>query len=97
MNDVQTMRENAGEAAQFLKTVSHPERLMVLCQLLEGEKGVTELLKDSSLGQSAFSQHLAILRREGIVLTRKSSQQVFYRLANDHVHTLFGALKHIYC
>lgn len=97
MNDVQAMRENAGEAAQFLKTVSHPERLMVLCQLLDGEKGVTELLKDSSLGQSAFSQHLAILRREGIVMTRKSSQQVFYRLANNHVHTLFGALKHIYC
>lgn len=94
MNDIEA---KATEAAQMLKSIAHRDRLLILCLLTEGEKSVTELLQHTTLSQSAFSQHLAVLRREGLVETRKVSQSVYYNIANPQVAKILEALYNIYC
>ena len=78
MSHFDEMNRHATAAAGLLKALAHPERLMVLCQLVEGEKGVGELLAHSQLGQSAFSQQLSVLKRQGLIRSRKVSQQIYY-------------------
>ena len=86
--NIEQMQKNAMEAAELLKTMAHPERLMVLFQLAGGELGASVLLEKSALSQSAFSQHLSVLRKHGIVQTRKKAQQVFYSLADPRTKKL---------
>ena len=85
----------AGRAADLLKAMAHPQRLRVLCLLVDGERSVGEINRDVALSQSALSQHLAKLRDEGLVETRKDAQVVYYRLAPgpavDVIRTLHGA------
>lgn len=95
--DVDTMRRNADEVAELLRIMAHPERLMVLCQLTQGEVGVGELAQHSELSQSAFSQHLTVLRKHGIIAARKVSQQVFYSLADTRVSVLIKQLQDLFC
>ncbi len=95
--DVAAMKGNATEAADLLKVMAHPERLMVLCQLTQGEVGVGELQKHTVLSQSAFSQHLTVLRKHNIISARKSSQQVFYSLSEPRVESLIKALHGVFC
>ena len=95
--DVDEMAERSQVLAQILKKMSHPERLMVLCQLVEGEMGVSELQKRTTLSQSAFSQHLALLRKQGIVKVRKEAHQVFYSLADPQVACLLTCMHKIFC
>ncbi|PFG58154.1 DNA-binding transcriptional ArsR family regulator [Vibrio sp. ES.051] len=95
--DIVTMKDNANEAADFLKVMAHPERLMVLCQLTQGEVGAGELQKNSLLSQSAFSQHLTVLRKHNLIRARKSSQQVFYSLSEPRVESLIKALHSVFC
>lgn len=95
--EIETMQANAREAASLLKIMSHPDRLMVLCQLTEGEVCVSELLKNSRLSQSAFSQHLSVLRTNRLIKARKEAQQVFYSLADPRVKTLIGTLHQLFC
>ncbi|EOX4942634.1 metalloregulator ArsR/SmtB family transcription factor [Vibrio alginolyticus] len=97
--DVAAMKGNANEAADLLKVMAHPERLMVLCQLIqgEGEVGVGELQKNSFLSQSAFSQHLTVLRKHKLIKARKASQQVFYSLSEPRVESLIKALHSVFC
>ena len=97
MIDLQKMHCHADEVANWLKTVAHPERLMVLCQLTKGEIALKELQQHSSLGQSALSQHLAILKAHKLVSFRKQSQQVFYSLADEKAKQLLEALQNICC
>jgi ArsR family transcriptional regulator len=87
----------AGEAAALLKALAHEARLMVLCQLLEGEHSAGALQEGSGLSQSALSQHLARLREEGLVATRRESQTIHYRLANPDVARVLATLAAIYC
>ena len=91
------LERNAAQAAQLLKALAHKERLMILCHLLNGEQSVGELAQKSQLSQSAFSQHLAILRRDELVQTRKEAQTVYYALANDHSVQILKILQKIYC
>jgi len=91
------MKQKTAEVADLLKTMAHPERLMVLCQLVEGELGVTQLQVESSLSQSAFSQQLSVLRSNGLVKIRKESQQVFYSLADPRIKDLIANLHRIFC
>lgn len=70
---------------------------MVLCQLVEGEKGVGELLAHSQLGQSAFSQQLAVLKRYGLIRSRKVSQQIYYSLVSEAAADVLGALQTHFC
>lgn len=91
----------AGQAAQavsVLKSISHEGRLLVLCYLSEaGEMSVGDLAARVRLSQSALSQHLAKLRAENLVATRKEAQTVFYRVSDDRVLTLLGTLHDLYC
>ncbi|CZF83110.1 MULTISPECIES: ArsR/SmtB family transcription factor [Grimontia] len=91
------LQQQANEAAKVLRILAHPERLMVLCQLREGEKNVSSLLENSALSQSAFSQHLTVLRQAGLVETRKESQSVFYRIAGGKVENLINAIQGAWC
>ncbi|WP_194091577.1 ArsR/SmtB family transcription factor [Vibrio hibernica] len=95
--NIEDMRANANDAAEFLKSMAHPERLMVLCQLTQGEVGFTELCESSSLSQSAFSQHLTVLKRHGLVKVRKESQLVYYSLADSRVELLMSSLHNVFC
>ena len=88
----------AAEAVGVLKSIAHEGRLLILCYLSEtGELSVGELVNRIGLSQSALSQHLAKLRAEGLVATRKSSQTVYYRIAEPRVLTLLATLHDLYC
>lgn len=87
----------AGEAAALLKALAHEARLMVLCQLVEGERTAGALQENSGLSQSALSQHLGRLREEGLVATRREAQAIHYRLANPNVARVLETLAEIYC
>ncbi|USD68215.1 metalloregulator ArsR/SmtB family transcription factor [Vibrio sp. SCSIO 43136] len=95
--DLISMKENATQVSEILRILSHPERLMVLCQLIDKEVGAGELQANSSLGQSAFSQHLTVLRNHKLVDVRKESQQVFYRLADPRIEQLIENLHALFC
>lgn len=90
--------EKATEAAQMLKALSNEKRLMILCKLLEhGEMSVNALIAHVALSQSALSQHLARMREEKIVDTRRDAQQIFYRVADPRVREILATLKHTFC
>ncbi|GLO63563.1 transcriptional regulator [Vibrio sp. MACH09] len=95
--NIEKMQSNATYVSELLKTMAHPERLMVLCQLMQEEVGAGKLQENSSLSQSAFSQHLTVLRKQGLVKIRKESQQVFYSLSDERVAALIKNLHSIYC
>ncbi len=95
--DASAMVTNAESAAKWLKAIANPYRLMILCLLLDKELSVTELNKTVPLSQSALSQHLAVLRSEDLVATRKSSQVVYYALKNEQVTEVISILHRKYC
>jgi DNA-binding transcriptional ArsR family regulator len=95
--DLATMREHAGEAAQLLKALANEHRLLLLCTLAEGEMSVGQLNERVALSQSALSQHLALLRRDGLVTTRRVAQQVFYSLTDGPGSHVIKALHELYC
>jgi len=97
MSPFDQLNSQAVAAASLLKALAHPERLLVLCQLVEGEKGVGELLAHSQLGQSAFSQQLSVLKRHGLIRSRKVSQQIYYSLHSEAAADLLAALQPHFC
>ena len=95
--DSRALRERSGEAARFLKNVSNPVRLTVLCALIDDEHSVGELMELTDLSPSALSQHLAVLRRGGLVTTRRDAQTIYYSLGDADVKTLMKCLHGIFC
>jgi ArsR family transcriptional regulator, virulence genes transcriptional regulator len=95
--ELKAMQANAGEAAEMLRLLSNEARLMVLCQLGAGEKSVGELNALVGLSQSALSQHLAKLRAEGLVATRREAQTIYYRITDERVSRLVSTLYEIFC
>lgn len=95
--NISMIKQESGNAAQWLKLIAHPDRLFVLCQLIGAERCVGELLESSHLSQSAFSQHLTLLRTGGLVKTRKEAQTVYYSLADENVIELIQLLQKIFC
>jgi ArsR family transcriptional regulator len=91
------MQENATEAAAFLKQLSNPNRLLVLCALATGERTATELSKMSGLSPSSLSQHLNKLRTEGLINYRREHRYLYYYLADANVARFLGLLYDIYC
>lgn len=91
------MRKNAEQAVRLLKSIANENRLMIMCVLAEGECSVGELNKRIHLSQSALSQHLALLREQGLVVTRRESQVIYYSLAQSEAIELIQALHDIYC
>jgi len=94
---MKAMRRHSGEAASMMRVLSHEARLRVLCELVDGEKTAGDLVARSGLSQSALSQHLAKLRAEGLVATRREAQAIFYRLDDPKAARLLGVLYEIYC
>ena len=95
--DFSELRSKAAEAARLLRALSNENRLMLLCLLLEGEKTVGELNESLDLSQSALSQHLALLREEDMVKTRRSGQSIYYGLASPSAQQIIKTLHSIYC
>ncbi|HVU20685.1 MAG TPA: metalloregulator ArsR/SmtB family transcription factor [Rhizomicrobium sp.] len=95
--DLKAMRRNAGQAAAMLRMLSHEARLAVLCELATGERSAGALVESSGLSQSALSQHLAKLREEGLVETRREGQTVFYALSDKKAARIIDVLHEIYC
>jgi ArsR family transcriptional regulator, virulence genes transcriptional regulator len=91
------MQAQAEQAAELLKALSNPQRLRVMCMLIDGEKTVGEINAEIELSQSALSQHLALLRDGGWVQTRRESQNVYYSVADGPVHRIIQTLHDIYC
>lgn len=90
------LEPRAAEAAQLLKLMANDQRLTVLCRLSSGEMSVSELGRHVNITQSALSQHLAKLRAEGLVATRREAQTIYYRLANPVAERLIGVLCEFY-
>lgn len=95
--DMEQLRASAGGAARLLRTLSNEHRLMLLCLLFEGEKSVGQLNESLPLSQSALSQHLAVLREEGLVRTRRAAQSIYYQLASPAAARVIETLHAIYC
>lgn len=89
---------HAGEAVDLLKALASKPRLLVLCYLAQaGEMSAGDLTAQVGLSQSALSQHLAKLREEGLVATRKEAQSVFYRVSDPRAEQLLGLLHDLFC
>ncbi|NQZ80812.1 MAG: winged helix-turn-helix transcriptional regulator [Colwellia sp.] len=95
--DIAEMRENATQAAELLKAMSNENRLLILCHLGEKEMSVSELNGFIDLSQSSLSQHLARLRKDGLVKTRRQSQTIYYTIANNSVVKLIALLQREFC
>jgi DNA-binding transcriptional ArsR family regulator len=95
--DIELMRDNAQDASALLKSLANPSRLLVLCALVTREHTVGELEELTGLSQSAVSQHLARLRDEQIVATRRDAQRVFYSLENPGVQAVLETMYGLYC
>ena len=95
--DADAMRGHAGDAAHLLKALANEKRLMMLCLLADGERSVGELNAELDLSQSALSQHLAVLRADGLVETRRDAQTIYYALAAGPGKRIIETLHDIYC
>lgn len=95
--DTDAMVGSARKASDFLKAISHETRLLILCQLIEGEKTVNELEKILSLRQSAVSQQLARLRADDLVAARRNGKSVHYSLVRPDVVDIISALYRTFC
>jgi ArsR family transcriptional regulator, virulence genes transcriptional regulator len=92
------LERKAAEAAGLLQLLANENRLLILCRLaVAGEMSVGDLADAVDLSQSALSQHLAKMREDGLVATRREAQTVFYRIADPNAARLLALLKSIYC
>jgi len=87
----------ADEASGLLKSLANRHRLLILCQLIEGERSVGELAAFVDARDSTVSQHLALLRKDGLVETRRDGQTIFYSIASDPARRVLRTLFTIYC
>jgi DNA-binding transcriptional ArsR family regulator len=95
--ELEKLQESARRASILLKAMSNEHRLLILCQLLPGEKSVGELERLIGLSQSALSQHLARLRRDTLVQTRRQAQTIYYSLAGTDATAVINTLYSLYC
>ncbi|WP_322998607.1 metalloregulator ArsR/SmtB family transcription factor [Castellaniella sp.] len=95
--DPDRLRDAAALAVADLKILANPERLLLLCQLSQGERSVGELETLLGIHQPTLSQQLGVLRAEGVVATRRSGKQVFYRVAKPQLLQILATLYAIYC
>lgn len=94
---LEQMQKSAADATILLKSIANETRLLIICQLANGEKSVSQLLTYTHLSQSALSQHLTILRRERLIVARKEAQSVFYSLASRELKAIINTLYDLYC
>ena len=95
--NLETMTERAAEAEGVLKVLANKYRLLIVCNLIDKEYSVSELNKLFPLAQSAFSQHLAVLRNANILNTRREAQTIYYSIADDRVARLVKTMYVEFC
>ena len=95
--NVDALNVSAWRASGLLRAMGNPHRLMILSQLIKAERSVGELERVVGLSQSALSQHLARLRRDRLVKTRRSAQTIFYSLAGNEAEMVLSTLYQLYC
>jgi DNA-binding transcriptional ArsR family regulator len=91
------LRRSARRATCVLKAMANEHRLLILCQLVGRECSVNELVRIVGLSQSALSQHLAKLRRDQLVRTRRQAQTIYYSLASREIEAIIATLYDLYC
>lgn len=96
-SNLEKFQASAAQAAAMLKALANERRLIILCQLAEGELSVGALQARLQVSQSALSQHLAVLREEGLVATRRQAQTILYRIADPDAARIIATLAEIYC
>lgn len=97
MQDFTRMKANIGQAVALLKAMGNQHRLMILCVLQDGELSVSQLNELFPIAQSSLSQHLAWLRKQGYVKTRRQAQTIYYALDSEEVIEIIAVLHQLYC
>ena len=95
--DLAAFEASAASAAALLRLLGNERRLMILCQLADGELPVGQIQPRVGLSQSALSQHLALLRDDGIVATRREGQSIYYRIADPGAERIIATLAELFC
>ncbi|RCS58160.1 ArsR/SmtB family transcription factor [Parvibium lacunae] len=95
--NLSALRLAAMDACALLKTLSNPDRLLLLCQLTEGERCVSELETLLDIRQPTLSQQLTVLRQEGLVATRREGKKIYYQIARTEVLALLQTLHALFC
>jgi ArsR family transcriptional regulator, virulence genes transcriptional regulator len=95
--DIALLEDSAGRAAALLRVIGNEKRLMILCQLADGEVSVSAMQARVGLSQSALSQHLALLREHAVVATRRESQTIYYRIADPAALRVIQTLAELFC
>jgi ArsR family transcriptional regulator, virulence genes transcriptional regulator len=91
------MESAADQASELLKALSNRHRLLIICQLIDGERSVGELAEFLNLRDSAVSQHLALLRKDGLVTARRDAQTIYYSIASAPAREILKTLYQVYC
>jgi DNA-binding transcriptional ArsR family regulator len=91
------MRQAASGATRILKVMANEDRLLLLCQMVDSEKCVSDFETLLDIRQPTLSQQLTVLRNEGLVSTRREGKRIYYSLASDEVQQLLGLLYSLYC
>ncbi len=94
---IKEMEKNAERAAWFLKALASPHRLMILCQLTEGEKSVGEIMEATGIAQTSMSQHLSKLKAEGIVDFRRDHRTLYYFITSDAALSVMKDMYDTFC
>ncbi|MGE4313898.1 MAG: ArsR/SmtB family transcription factor [Pseudobdellovibrionaceae bacterium] len=97
MDGMDEMQEKALEVSEFMKCFSSPHRLMILCQLVEGEKSVSELIDATGMAQTSMSQHLGKLKLQGLVDFRREHRTLYYMISDPNAFKIMESLYEIFC
>ena len=95
--NITDLANSSGRASEFLKSLANAQRLRILCLIMEGERPVGEIAEAIGANQSSVSQNLALMRREGLVVPRRSGQTIYYRLADKRLVKMFRLLNDMFC
>lgn len=95
--DIAELQEAAGQASGLLKVLANPDRLLLLCQMTQGEFAVSELEALTGVRQPTLSQQLTVLRQENMVTTRRDGKQIFYSIASEEALAIMTLLYELYC
>ena len=94
---IASLRLKAEQVVPLMRVLGNVDRLLLLCELAQGERGVTQLAERTLIEQPTLSQQLSVLRRRGLVSTRRKGKQIFYSVADRRVVQVLKALYRIYC
>lgn len=94
---MEALKTKAPEAAELLRQLANPNRLLILCHISQEERSVGELEQDLGIKQPGLSQQLAELRQSGLVKTRRESRSIFYSIADDRAQSIMVMLYEVFC